>query len=72
MKKLEEIELPRWAVQAERALKEAVSQAIAEHWKAGRPIYTWRDERVVAVLPDGTAIPLPPGQYKLETPATKP
>ncbi len=66
---LKEIELPEWAIQAERALKEAVSQAIAEHWKAGNPVYVWRDERIVALLPDGTSIPLAPGQYSLDEPA---
>lgn len=65
----EQIELPEWALQAERALKEAVSQAIAEHWKAGNPVYIWRDERIVALLPDGTSIPLAPGQYSLDEPA---
>ncbi|MFL6290797.1 MAG: hypothetical protein ACJ759_07875 [Thermoanaerobaculia bacterium] len=38
-------------------MKEAVAAAIAEHWRAGRPVYVWRDGRVVALYPDGTAVP---------------
>ncbi|MEO6192950.1 MAG: hypothetical protein ABIS20_08075 [Thermoanaerobaculia bacterium] len=38
-------------------MKEAVAAAIAEHWRAGRPVYVWRDEQVVALYEDGTTVP---------------
>lgn len=66
MKQPEDFELPPLYAKAFEALKKAVAAAIAEHWKAGRPVYFWEDERVVAVLPDGTRIPLKEGQYELE------
>ncbi|HET9226238.1 MAG TPA: hypothetical protein VFR31_06205 [Thermoanaerobaculia bacterium] len=50
-------ELPPLIAKAERAMKEAVAAAIAEHWRAGRPVHVWRDGRVVALYPDGTAVP---------------
>ena len=53
----EEFTLPPLAVNAERAMKEAVSQASAEHWRAGRPVHIWREEQVVALYPDGTTVP---------------
>ncbi len=34
---------------AEMALKTAVRKAIAEHARQGRPIYVWRDGKVVQV-----------------------
>jgi hypothetical protein len=52
-----EIILPPLVVKAERAMKEAVAAAIAEHWRAGRPVYVWRDEQVVALYEDGTTVP---------------
>lgn len=55
---IDEKDLPEIAVKAQRAIKEAVSAAIAEHWRNGRPVYVWRDERVVALYPDGTAVPV--------------
>lgn len=69
MSSIENAQLPPLYAKAEQALKEAVAAAIAEHWKAGRPVYFWEDERVVAVLPDGTRIPLKEGQYELDLPA---
>lgn len=30
--------------------REAVKSRITEHWRAGRPVYIWRDERVIACL----------------------
>ena len=57
MSEHDRIELPPLIAKAERAMKEAVAAAIAEHWRAGRPVYVWRDERVVALYPDGTAVP---------------
>ena len=50
--------LPPLAIKAERAMKEAVAAAIAEHWRAGRPVHIWRDEQVVALYEDGTTIPV--------------
>ncbi len=66
MSQPKDLDLPTLYAKADRAMKEAVAVAITEHWKAGRPIYVWEDERVVAVLPDGTRIPLKEGQYELE------
>jgi hypothetical protein len=49
--------LPPLAIKAERAMKEAMAAAIAEHWRAGRPVYVWQDEQVVALYEDGTTVP---------------
>jgi hypothetical protein len=54
----QETELPPLAIKAARAMKEAVAEAIAEHWRAGRPVYIWRDEQVVALYEDGTTVPV--------------
>jgi hypothetical protein len=53
----DEKELPPLAAKAYRAMKEAVAGAIAEHWRAGRPVYIWENEQVVAWYPDGTKVP---------------
>lgn len=53
-----EVQLPPLVAKAERAMKEAVAAAIVEHWRAGRPVYIWQDEQVVALYPDGTTIPV--------------
>ena len=58
MSQLEGLNLPPIFAKAERAMKEAVAAAIAEHWRAGRPVYVWRNERVVALYPDGTQVHL--------------
>lgn len=50
--------MPEIFVKATKALREAVDQAIAEHWRNGRPVYVWRDEQVVALYPDGTSAPV--------------
>ncbi|MFL6235734.1 MAG: hypothetical protein ACJ76N_21565 [Thermoanaerobaculia bacterium] len=55
-----EITLPPLAVKAERAMKEAVAAAIAEHWRAGRPVHIWKDGQVVALYSDGTTVPVKP------------
>lgn len=55
---IDEKNLPEIAVKARRAIKKAAAAAIAEHWRNGRPVYVWRDERVVALYPDGTAVPV--------------
>ena len=65
MSQLDNLDLPPLFAKAEKAMKEATAAAIAEHWRAGNPVYVWRDERVVALLPDGTSVPLEKGQYKL-------
>jgi hypothetical protein len=57
---LDDRSLPPMAVKAERAMKEAMAAAIAEHWRAGRPVYIWRDEQVVALYEDGTTVPYKP------------
>ncbi len=38
-------------VRAEMALKEAVQEAVEEHIRDGRPLYIWRDGKVVALSP---------------------
>ena len=42
---------------ADRAMREAVAAAIAEHWLAGHPVHIWRNGQVVALYPDGTTVP---------------
>ena len=37
---------------AEMALKAAVEKVIVEHARQGLPIYIWRDDKIVAVLPE--------------------
>jgi hypothetical protein len=56
-KLMDETELPPLVAKADRAMKEAVAAAIAEHWRAGRPVYIWRDEQVMALYADGTCVP---------------
>jgi hypothetical protein len=55
---IDEKNLPDIAIKARRAIKEAAAAAIAEHWRNGRPVYVWRDEQVVALYPDGSAVPV--------------
>ncbi len=43
-------------IRAEKALKEAVAQAIAEHKLRGHPIVIWRDGKVVSVPPEDIAV----------------
>lgn len=57
-KPTDEIQLPPLFVKAEKAMKAAVAEAIAEHWRAGRPVHIWRDGRVVELYPDGTTVPI--------------
>jgi hypothetical protein len=52
-----EEDLPDLAVKANRAMKEAVKAAVEKHWRAGRPVYIWRDEQVMALYADGTCVP---------------
>jgi hypothetical protein len=53
----DEKELPPWVVKANEAAKKAAKAAIEEHWRAGRPIYIWKDEQVMALYADGTCVP---------------
>lgn len=57
MSEHDRIELPSLVAKAERAMKEAVAAAVAEHWRAGRPVHVWKDGRVVALYADGTQVP---------------
>ena len=54
----EEFELPPLAIKALQAMREAVAAAIAEHWRAGRPVHIWKDGQVVALYSDGTTVPV--------------
>jgi len=51
------LELPPLFEKADRAMKEAVAAAIAEHWRAGHPVHIWKDGQIVALYPDGTCVP---------------
>lgn len=51
MKKSEN-KLPDWAILAEKALKEAVAEAIEEHRRKGFPIVIWRDGKIVHIPPE--------------------
>lgn len=44
-------------VKAERALKEAVAEALAEHKRQGNPIVVWRDGKVVRIPPEEIIVP---------------
>lgn len=39
-------------IMAEKALKEAVAEALAEHKLRGHPIVIWRDGKVVSIPPE--------------------
>jgi hypothetical protein len=39
-------------IMAEKALREAVAEAIAEHKLRGHPIVVWRDGKVVSIPPE--------------------
>jgi hypothetical protein len=52
--KLEDIPLD---IMAEKALKEAVAEAIAEHKLRGHPIVVWRDGKVVSIPPEEIVVP---------------
>jgi hypothetical protein len=43
-------------IKAEKALKEAVAEAIAEHKLRGRPIVIWRDGKVVTIPPEEISV----------------
>jgi hypothetical protein len=48
-------------IMAEKALREAVAEAIAEHKLRGHPIIVWRDGKVVSIPPEGIAVPAAKG-----------
>jgi hypothetical protein len=52
--KLEDLPLD---IMAEKALKEAVAEAIAEHKLRGHPIVVWRDGKVISIPPEGINVP---------------
>lgn len=52
-----DLELPPLFEKADCAMKEAVAAAIAEHWRAGRPVHVWQDGQIMALYSDGTCIP---------------
>jgi hypothetical protein len=64
MSQLEGLDLPPLFAKAERAMKEAVAAAIAEHWRAGRPVHVWKNGRVVALYPDVRQVPQDEPQTK--------
>ena len=45
-------------VKAERALKEAVAEALAEHKRRGNPIAVWRNGKAVWIPPEEIVIPV--------------
>lgn len=63
-KPVDQTDLPPLAAKANQAMKEAVAAAIAEHWQAGRTVYVWRDEQVMALYSDGTTVPATKELYK--------
>jgi len=54
---IDEKSLPPLVAKARRAIQEAAQAAVEEHWRAGRPVYIWRDEQVMALFGDGTCVP---------------
>jgi hypothetical protein len=51
------------AYMAERALKEAVAEAIDEHRRNGAPIAVWRNGKVVPVPPARMRVREPQAEY---------
>lgn len=56
------VELPLEA-RAEKAFKEAVAKAIAEHHRAGRSVPVLREGRIVELPPDKTAVAESEAEY---------
>jgi len=54
---IDEKSLPPLVAKARRAMQAAAQAAAEEHWRAGRPVYIWRDEQVMALFKDGTCVP---------------
>ena len=44
-------------VKAERAMKEAVAEALAEHKRRGNPIAVWRNGKAVWIPPEEIVVP---------------
>ena len=51
------------AYQAEKAFKEAVAEAIAEHQRKGIPIVVWRDDKIVEITADQIEVREPQAEY---------
>ena len=51
-------------IMAEKALKEAVAEAIAEHKLRGHPIVIWRNGGVVSIPPEEIVVPDVKGNRK--------
>lgn len=51
------------AYQAEKALKEAVAEALVDHKVKGIPIVVWRDGKVVEIPPDRIGVREPQAEY---------
>ncbi len=51
------------AYQAEKALKEAVAEALVDHKVKGIPIVVWRDGKVVEIAPDRIGVREPEVEY---------
>jgi hypothetical protein len=51
------------AYQAEKAFKEAVAEAIAEHQRKGIPIVVWRDDKIVEITADQIEVREPQAAY---------
>lgn len=51
------------AFRAEKALKKAVADAIADHKRTGDPIVIWRDGKVVKVPADQIEVHEPEAEY---------
>jgi len=51
------------AYRAEKALREAVAEAIAEHRRNGVPIAVWRNGKVVRIPADQIEVREPPIEY---------
>jgi hypothetical protein len=45
-------------IMAEKALREAVAEAIAEHKLRGHPIIIWQDGKVVSIPPEEIIVPM--------------
>jgi hypothetical protein len=40
------------------AMQSAVTAAVADHHRAGRPVAVWQNQRIVWLYPDGTTRPV--------------
>ena len=58
-------------VLAEKALKKAVAEAIADHKRTGDPIVIWKDGKVVRVPADQIVVREPEVKYSIPKRKTK-